>query len=294
MTETNTATSPPRAGTPRVGLARLVHAELRWIFHRPRTLVVLGLLAVIPIIVGTALTLTGQEVGDGRGQGQGPSGGLLSTAVGNALVLPIATLTITLAFLLPLTAAMAAADALAGEASQGTLRGWLLAPVSRGRLLTVKAIGVAAVIAAAVLLIAVVGMLTGLVINGSGSMVTLSGTTLSLGEALGRIGVAAGWVFGQLCAVAAVALAISSATEHPMLVVVAVLAGDIVFAVLGTLDALSWLHPFLLTKPWETGLAEVLRDPMTLDALADGTLRAVCYVVIGMSIAYARVTTKDG
>ena len=281
------------ARAPRAGIGRLFRAELRWIFHRPRTLIVLGLLAVIPAIIGVALTLAGSQPGPSSAQGP-PGAGLLASSVGNSLVLPVAALTMMLAFLLPLTASMPAADALAGETSQGTLRGWLLAPVSRGRLLTVKALGVGVVITTAVLLVALVGVLTGLLMNDSGSLVTLSGTTVSFGGALGRVAIAAGWVIVQLLAVGAVALAISSLTEHPMLVVVAVLAGDIVFTVLGTLDALSWLHPFLLTEPWQLALTTVLREPMPLDSLADGTLRAVCYIAIGLSLAYARLTTKDG
>ena len=82
-------------------------------------------------------------------------------------------------------------------------------------------------------------------------MFTLSGTTLSLWEALGKIALTAGWVTLQLWAVGAVALAISACTEHPMVVVVSVLAGNIVFSVLNLLDAVSWLHPFLLNKSWD-------------------------------------------
>ena len=292
MTSAVATAGVPTIGGPRASFPRLLRAELRWIFRRPRTLIVLGLIAIIPAIVGTAIALAGAP--DAPGSAQGPPGVGFLSAVGNPLVLPIAVLTMLLAFLLPLVAAMAAADAIAGESSHGTLRGWLLAPVSRGRLLAVKALGVAVVIVTAALLVAVVGVVTGLAINGTGDLATISGTTLSLPEAIERVAVAAGWVIGQLFAVGAVALAISSATEHPMLVVVSVLAGNIVFAVLSSLDALSWLHPFLLNESWPMALAGVLRDPMMLETLGEGSLRALCYAVIGLSIAYARIKTKDG
>jgi ABC-2 type transport system permease protein len=285
-----TLDAPSVVARDRVGLARLVRAELRWIFRRPRTQIVLGLLALIPIIIGVALTL----VTTGPDANGGPDDALFSSAVGNALVLPVAALGITLALLLPLAAAMAGADAIAGETSHGTLRGWLIAPVGRGRLLAVKAIGVATVSLVATVSMAVTAVVTGLVINGSGSMITMSGTTLSLGDALGRIAIAAGWVTLQLWAVGAVALAISACTEHPMLVVVSVLAGDIVFQILSLLSAVSWLHPFLLNQNWQTALIDVLRDPMPTGQLLDGVLRAVCYIVIALSLAYARLTTRDG
>ncbi|WP_166462698.1 ABC transporter permease [Amycolatopsis acidicola] len=290
-----TITAGVAAGPERVGLARLYRAELRWIFRRPRTLVVLGLLALVPAVIGIGLAVansSGFGPSDGTQAGDGGNG-LLSSAAGNALVLPIAALAVTLNLLLPLTTAMSAGDALAGESANGTLRGWLLAPVSRGRLLLVKSLGVATFTLAATVLMAVVGVITGLIINGTGSLFTLTGTTLSFGEALGKIAVAAAWVTLQLWAVGAVALAISACTEHPMLVVVSVLAGTIVSAVLLLLSAVDWLHPFLLPRSWDS-ITDILRDPMPTTGLAEGALRAACYVVIGLSLAYARITTKDG
>ena len=282
-----------RTGHDRVPLTRLLAAELRWIFRRPRTLAVLGLLALIPVVIGIGLTL----VSDNASQGGGPDDGgaaLLAGAVSNAFVLPVAALVMTLALLLPLASAMAGADAIAGEAAHGTLRGWLIAPVGRGRLLAVKAFGVATVSVVSVLAMCLTGVVTGLIINGTDSMFTLSGTTLSLGGALLRILLVAAWVILQLWAVGAVALAISSWTEHPMLVVASVLAGDIVFTILGFLTSLKWLHPFLLTQNWQLAPAEVLQDPMSSTMLGEGALRALCYIVIGLSLAYARLSTRDG
>lgn len=278
-----------------VGFPRLVAAELRWAFRRPRTLVVLGLLALIPIVVGIALTVVDAPSGAAAEGGPGsPDGGLLAAAAGNALVLPIAVMTMTLGLLLPLVAAMAAADALAGETAHGTLRGWLLAPVSRGRLLAVKTAGVFAVILAAVVLVSLTAFLTGLVMSGPDGMITLSGTTPSVWSALGSVLTAAGWVAVQLFAVGAVALAVSAYTEHPMLVLASVLAGTILFTLLGSLEALSWLHPFLLTDSWMSSMVDLLRDPAPASGLLEGLLRAACYALAGLSIAYAKLTTKDG
>jgi ABC-2 type transport system permease protein len=281
-----------RTGHDTVPMVRLVRAELRWIFRRPRTLVVLAMLALIPVVIGIGLTLVDANSGGGTGPDNG--GALLITAVNNGFILPIAALVLTLTLLLPLAAAMAGADAIAGEAAHGTLRGWLLTPVSRGRLLAVKSFGVATVALVTVVAMAVTGVITGLIINGTGSLFTISGTTLSLWDALGRIAIAVGWVTLQLWAVGAVALAISACTEHPMLVVVSVLAGNIVFQILGLLTAVAWLHPFLLNQNWGSALTEVLQDPMASAQLGEGALRAVCYIAIALSLAYARITTKDG
>lgn len=282
-----------RTGHDTVPLTRLLAAELRWIFRRPRTLAVLGLLALIPVIIGIGLTLVSEDAQTGGGPDDG-GGALLASAVNNAFVLPIAAVVMSLALLLPLASAMAGADAIAGETAHGTLRGWLIAPVGRGRLLAVKAFGVATVSVVSVLAMCFTGVVTGLIINGTDSLFTLSGTTLTLGGALARILLMAGWVVLQLWAVGAVALAISSWTEHPMLVVASVLAADIVFTILGFLTSLDWLHPFLLTQNWSMAPAEVLQDPMGGQMLGEGALRAGCYIVIGLSLAYARLSTRDG
>jgi len=71
-----------------------------------------------------------------------PGPGLIAAITGNGLMLPIAALRVTLFLLLPLGVSIAAADALAGEAAHGSLRGLLLAPIGRVRLVAVKAFGV--------------------------------------------------------------------------------------------------------------------------------------------------------
>ena len=267
-------------------LWRMLKSEVTWIFRRPRTWIALGLLALVPVVIAIGIKVSGGP--------QGPRvGGLMTDLVGNGLVLPVAALTITLALLLPLVGAMWAADALAGEASAGTLRGLLIAPVSRMRVLGIKAFGVATAILAACVLIAVVGLITGLVLVGSQGMITVSGTTLPFGAALGRVAIATLWVTFQVWAVAAIALAVSACTEHPLVVMAATVSGAIVFGVLSSIPALDWLQPYLLTNQWGA-LVDVLRDPMPTAGLWHGIAEAACYLVIGLSLTLARVTTKDG
>jgi ABC-2 type transport system permease protein len=267
-------------------LGRLLAAEVRWVLRRPRTLVLLGVFALIPVLIAIGVTVADRRAGPGRG--------LIGAIAGNGLVLPVAAMTMALALLLPLAVAMAAADAIAGEAAAGTLRGLLLAPVGRLRLVGMKAFGVLVVAVAAVLAIAVVGVLAGLLVVGDaqGQMVTLSGTTVGFGEALGRVALVAVWTVGQLAAVGAVALAVSALTEHPLVVLAAVLAGLIVFGVLGAIPALDWLQPYLLTSGW-TATADALRDPLPLDAMADATLRAACYLAVGGVATVVTMLRRD-
>ena len=282
-----TTAALPLPDAPRaVPLSRLLGAELRWVLRRPRTLVMLGVFALVPVLISIGVTVADTE--------DGPGPGLIGAVAGNGLVLPVAAITVALALLLPLAVAMAAADALAGEAAHGTLRGLLLAPVGRLRLVGMKAFGVLVVATLAVLALAVMGILAGLVVVGGaeGQLVTLSGTTLGLGEALGRVSLVVVWTIGQLAAVGAVALAVSALTEHPLVVLASVLGGLIVFGVLSAIPALDWLRPYLLTSGWTAG-ADVLRDPMPLDGLAESTLRALCYLAVGAGLTVHRMLRRD-
>lgn len=286
-----TLTAAPGLVVPRTKapLGRLLRAELRFMLRRPRTLIGLALLALVPVVATIGISVAGNNSGDAEGD----MAGITAIIAGNGLVIPIFVLLLSMTMLLPMFGAMWSADSLAGEAATGGLRGLLLAPVGRARLLAVKAFGVAVLCLLAVTLISLVGVVSGMLILGGDGMLTISGTTLDFWPAIGRIALATLMVTIQLWAVAAVALAISAATEHPLVVLAATLGGIIVFTVLGNIAALDWLHPFLLTDGWGA-IADVARDPMPTSGLTEATLRAGCYALIGYSLALARLTTKDG
>jgi len=145
----------------------------------------------------------------------------------------------------------------------------------------------------ATLMTSLIAYVTGLIIAGPNSLVTISGTTLSMGEGLSRVLIATAWVVIQMWGIGAIALAVSAATEHPLLVMASVIGGLFVFGLLDSIPVLDWLHPFLITESWGS-IVDVLRDPMPWDGLLSGLLRAVCYIVIGYSLALARMVTKDG
>lgn len=262
-------------------LARLLGSEVRWILRRPRTLVMLGLFALMPVTIGIGVVTRGR------------SGELVGMILGNGLVLPVVTLILAQALLLPLAVAMAAADAIAGEAAAGTLRGLLLAPVSRLRLVGMKAFGVLVVAVVATGVIVVVGALAGMVlVGGTDGLITLSGTTVGVGDAVCRIALVAAWTVGQLAAIGAVALAVSAWTEHPLVVLASVLGMVIVFGVLSAVPSLDWLQPYLLTSGWTSG-ADVLRDPIPEHGLVDSTLRALCYLALGGGVTVFRMLRHD-
>lgn len=274
-------------------VVRLLRSELRFMIRRPRTLVAFGVLAIAPIIAAVAISLAKTAVNNGGISTDRQLAGIASIVADNGMILPVFVLLLSMVMLLPMMGSMWSADALAGETQTGALRGLLLAPVSRVRVLAVKAFGVAMMTTLAVATLTIVAVVAGLSILGGGGLLTVSGTTLPMGASLGRVALMAALVTVQVWAVAAVALAISAATEHPLVVMASALGGIIIFTILNNIPALDWLHPWLLTDGWDS-LADVIRDPMPTAGITDGLLRAACYIVIGYSLALARMSTKDG
>nr|WP_222132025.1 ABC transporter permease subunit [Pseudonocardia sp. C8] len=269
----------------------MLGAELRWVLRRPRTWVMLALLAAVPVVMALGIVLSDR-----------PRRSLLSEVTGNGLSLPVAALSILLTLLLPLAVAVAAGDAIAGEDQQGTLRGLLLAPVGRLRLVVMKAFGVYVVAGLAVAVVTVSAVVAGWVMIGppvvlatagdGGALVTMSGTTLSLADAATRIALVAGWTAVQLVAVGTVALAISSFTEHPVVVLSSVLGGVILFGVLTAIPALAPLHPWLITTGWDAA-ADVLRDPLPYGGLVRSSLVAGGYLAVGAAMLVVRMQRRD-
>jgi len=95
-----------------------------------------------------------------------------------------------------------------------------------------------------------------------------------------------------LPAVGAVALAVSAWTEHPLVVLAAVLGGLIVFGELGAIPTLEWLQPYLLTSGWSAAV-DALRDPLPLAGMRDATWRALCYLAVGLAATIARMLRRD-
>ncbi|GAA4430462.1 ABC transporter permease subunit [Actinokineospora soli] len=254
--------------------------------RRPRTVVGLGTLSFVPVVAGIAITIAAD--------GDGPVGeGLAGLVEGNGLMLPIFSLLAAVTMLLPLVGATLAADALAGESAHGTMRSLLIAPVGRARLVAVKAFGVATVTLLACLLMSITGTVTGVILLGGDGMLTVSGTTLSFVDGLGRVLLTTVLVSVQVWGVAAIALAVSAWTDHPLIVLSVSLGLLIVSGVLSAIPALDWLDPVLITTAWES-LTELVRDPIPWSSLTEGALRAGCYILIGYSLTLARMLSRDG
>lgn len=273
---------PRRAGA----TVRLLRSELRLVFGRRRNQVLLLALAAVPVLIGVAVRLST----DGPRAGRGPA--FLDQVSSNGLFLVLTAITVSLPLFLPLTVGIVSGDAVAGEASAGTLRYLLVVPLDRGRLLVAKAFGSLAFAAAAVLTIAVVGLAVGALLFGLGPVTLLSGDTVTLGAGLLRgLGVA-GYVTLSLTGLVALGLFVSTLTEVPVGAMATTVILAVTSSVLDSLPQLAVIHPYLLTHHW-FDLAELMRADVDLGLLGTGLLVQVGWVAVAGSLAWARFTTAD-
>lgn len=279
------ATSPAASPTrPRGFSGRLFRSELALIGGRRRNQVGLVVLAAMPIIMAIATKMTTSD----RRRG----GDLMSSMTANGLFVPLAALLVELTMFLPLAIAMLSGDAIAGEANIGTLRYLLTVPVSRTRLLLVKYASLCFGALWGVLTVAIPGAAIGIALFGFGAMPTMSGTTLSGSEAVGRFVLVILYVTTCLAALAAVGLFISTLTEQPIAAAIAVMIFTIVSWILDGVPQLAWLHDWLLVDRW-MAFQDFLRDPIAWHDISRGLLVNGVYAVVFWLAAWARFAGKD-
>ncbi|MEU8176683.1 ABC transporter permease [Microbispora hainanensis] len=264
-------------------ITRLLASEIGLTFRRPRNLAMLGVLAVVPVVVGIAVRVASD--GDAGGS-------IIGQIAGNGLMLTFAAFVVMMPIVLPLTVSVVAGDAIAGEAAQGTLRYLLVAPAGRTRLLLVKYANVVVFCLAACALVAVSALVTGLVLFPVGPVTLLSGTTIPAADALLRIGVVVLYAAAGMAALGAVALAVSTLTEAPIGAVATSVVLVVVSQVLSAIPQVAAVRPVLLTS-WWGAFDGALRAPMAFDEMGRGLFAFAAYVLVFGSFAWSRFTSKD-
>jgi ABC-2 type transport system permease protein len=269
--------------------SRLLRSELRLIFRRWRNLALLGVLAVLPVVLGIGLRVSAPHGGGGGG---GPGATFFAQLAGNGVFLSFLALTILLTLVLPLAMAVVAGDSIAGESGLGTLRYLLTVPAGRARLLTVKYAAVVIFGLAACLLVAGVSLVMGVILFPVGPVTLLSGTTVPLAEGLLRLLFVTLYVAAAMAALGAIGLAISTLTEHPIGAIAATLVIAVASEVTDQVEQFAVIHPYLPTHFW-LSFDSLLRSPVATADLLHGLLSFAAYVVIFGSLAWARFTSAD-
>jgi ABC-2 type transport system permease protein len=263
----------------------MLRSELATLFRRRRAWALLGVLAAVPIVITIIVRFSGGPTG-----GEGPT--FLAQITNNGVFAALAGLSITLPIFLPMAVSIVAGDTIAGEAGLGTLRYLLVRPAGRSRLLAVKAVTVGAFCLAATGVVAIGGLVTGVILFPVGRITTLSGDTIPLATGMVRIAAAAGIVGLSLLGLAAIGMFISTLTDIPVGAMAATLGLFILSGVLDAVPQLSAIHPWLLTHNW-LSFSDLLRTDIVWDGIARNLGLQALYVAAFGSAAWARFTTKD-
>lgn len=236
-----------RTGTPRAGGRRApgIRLEVARQGRRLRTWLALAAMAGVPVAITLAFRFGSQP---GKPGGETPLPFLFVTASG--LNLAFAALTAMSQFLLVVAVALFPGDAVAGEASWGTLRYLLLRPVPRGRLLAAKLAAAALLGGACVAVVSLTGLAAGTIAFGWGPLITPLGT-VPAGEALGRLALATAYVAWTMAPVVLAAFALSTVTDSPAGAIAGAVGLSVVLRILDAIPALDPLRNGLPTHWWD-------------------------------------------
>ncbi|WP_430647173.1 ABC transporter permease [Agromyces sp. GXS1127] len=277
-----TSGEPTRRGG---GLASLLASETATLFRRWRTWAMLAALALIPILIAVAIRLAGPS-----SPGRGPA--FLDQVAGNGLFVGVTALVVATPLFLPLTIAVVSGDAIAGEASFGTLRYLLIAPAGRLRLLSVKYVVAAVFCAAAALTVIAVGTLIGWTLFPIGPVTLLSGGEISVGEGVLRLLAIGAYVAVSMLGLSAIGLFASTLTVVPVGAMAATAILAVVAQIIGAIPQLEWAHPFLFTDRW-FDFADLLRSPPSWESFGDNAMLQAAWIALFGGLAAWRFATRD-
>ena len=299
----------------------MIGVELVKLVRRARTWISVALTCALPFVVAIFIAITHLTPPPGQGSA------FLSAVLANGELYPAAALALVLPVFLPVAVAVVAGDAIAGEASTGTLRYLLARPVGRTRLLVAKLISVTAYVLLLVVAVTVTAYATGVLLLGpsqaaavgqapgggtaggpgglagsgqaptagqaaGGAVTSLSGTPLSLLQLTERIAGAIAFITVSMLGVAAIALFLSTITDSALGAALGSLAALVASEVLVTLNAATVVQPYLPTRYWLAWI-DFFRQPIFWRDIQRGFAIQAVYVVIFLAAAWANFTTKD-
>jgi len=277
----------------------VIGVELVKLVRRPRSWVAIALLCLLPAVVAVFVAVTHVV----PPPGQGPT--LLSTVLSNGSLFPAAALAIVLPIFLPVSVAVVAGDAVAGEASSGMLRYILARPVGRTRLLVAKLITLVVFVLAAVIAVALTAYVTGRILFGdkpisvgNGGITagvianSLSGSPMTPAEILVRTLGAIAFIAVSMLGVGAIALFLSTLTDSSLAATLGALAALITSGVLVALNSAAAISPYLPTRYW-LAWVDFFRQPILWRDIDRGFAIQGVYVLVFLAAAWANFATKD-
>nr|WP_239160019.1 ABC transporter permease subunit [Virgisporangium ochraceum] len=266
--------------------------EFRRQAARRRTQFSLGFMVLLPLVVLGAFKWNPGGGDDDDGDGGGGFSALVDVATSGGPNFALFTLFVSSGFLLVVVVALFCGDAVASEASWGSLRYLLAVPVPRARLLAIKLLVALAYSALAILLLTGTALLAGTVFYGWNPLQAPIGGTLPPGEGVVRLLAVVGYISVTLMVVGSLAFLLSVSTDAPLGAVGGAVMIYIVSNILDQIDALGGIRDFLPTHFNEAYLG-LLSTPVQTDDVVRGMVSALVYSTVLLSLAWWRFLRKD-
>jgi ABC-2 type transport system permease protein len=277
----------------------VIRVELAKQLLRPRTYLTFAALAGFAVALTVALGLAGpaqvEHVGDIP---------LLLVPGASGLTIPVIALSSTMKFFLPLAVSVFAGEAVAGEARWGSLRYALARGVSRSRLLAAKGVVAGAFSLAAVALVPVAALASGVIPFGWHPLVAVDASassplrpaaaTFDTGQALALLALAAIYVGAGMTSIFAFAFFLSTVTTRPLVAVAGGVGLTIMSRVLNYdyLPGVAALSPFMPNNDvdlWQ----HLFQRPAQTGGMPHFLLLQAVYVVVFLGLAWWWFARKD-
>lgn len=228
---------------------QLLKIELYKTFHRPRTYIAFGAIAVLIILLQFGLRVDGQEYADFMLQNLGNfevDGQLLNGYMVCYIILQLMLVHV------PLLVTLVAADMISGEANAGTLRLLLSKPYSRSTILLSKFFATCIYTLMLLIWVALLALFVSMFLFGTGDLFLMKSSyivILKQDDIFWRYCCAFAFAFVALITVASIGLLFSAFAENSIGPIVATMSIIVLFTVLGSLNlpVFDKINPYLFT-----------------------------------------------
>jgi ABC-2 type transport system permease protein len=261
--------------------------ELRRQFKRRRTIAVLALMAVLPLILIGALQLGGTQGGE-----QNSRVNLVDVATSSGLNLTLFVLFATSGFFLVVVFALFFGDTVASEASWGSLRYALATPVPRARLLRQKWLAALVLSVGSMVLLVLVAVVAGGIAYGFDDVQTPVGVALDQRTAMVRLAGMVGFLAVHLLVVGTLAFWLSTVTDAPLAAVGGAVFTTVVFAVLEQVQQLGGIRNWFPTA-YNYAWTDLLQTPVDSADLFRGVVQGLAYSALFTALAVRHFARKD-
>jgi ABC-2 type transport system permease protein len=267
----------------RPGVGTIYAWELRKLRAQKRTYIGLGAAVLVPLVfIFALLTSNGgpEEIPFGR------------YVRDSGLAIPLVAMFFGSIWFFPLVTALVSGDIVAAEDGNGTLKTILTRSAERWQIFAAKVLAALSYTFAALLLYMLVGLVIGGLVYGFNPLVSLSGTHISVGRGLALTAAGGLAYFVPMVAVASIALMLSTLSRNSAAAVVGTLMISLIMQLLGAINALSFLHPYLLSEQFNAWQG-FLREPIDWAPIGHAAWVAAAYAIPALTVSFIAFLRRD-